>query len=290
MIKIIDAFTFAGELDLLELRLNELDSVVDHFVIVEAAEPHAATGRRQPTYLAEPERWAEVTSKFGSKIVYNVLDKLEPPYTDRISGWKRENLHQSSLWEPSLQLSTSPEDWLLVSSVDEIPSANMVSQLHKEDFRKMFPDEVVYLGLDLFYHNVNNYFDKRPWTYSHMGTIKAYTKIGGTLPARANLDAPQPISRIAVYPAGWHLTSFMDLPRLREKLHTFAHSSDSFVLELLKLNDKELASLILSHKNIFDRSQLVERASDDPRLPKYLLDNPEKFAHFHEKWLREKYS
>ena len=31
---VIDAFLFAGELDILEIRLHELDSVVDHFVIV----------------------------------------------------------------------------------------------------------------------------------------------------------------------------------------------------------------------------------------------------------------
>ena len=42
---IFDAFIFAGELDMLEIRLNELKDVVDHFVIVEACEPHGAVGR-----------------------------------------------------------------------------------------------------------------------------------------------------------------------------------------------------------------------------------------------------
>ncbi|MBO9668238.1 MAG: N-acetylglucosaminyltransferase, partial [Bdellovibrio sp.] len=36
MAKVYDCFSFFNELDLLEIRLNELDSVVDHFVLMEA--------------------------------------------------------------------------------------------------------------------------------------------------------------------------------------------------------------------------------------------------------------
>ena len=34
--KVYDCFTFFNELDLLEIRLNELDNVVDYFVLVES--------------------------------------------------------------------------------------------------------------------------------------------------------------------------------------------------------------------------------------------------------------
>ena len=34
--KVYDCFTFFNELDLLEIRLNELNDVVDYFVLVEA--------------------------------------------------------------------------------------------------------------------------------------------------------------------------------------------------------------------------------------------------------------
>ena len=48
---VIDAISFFSELDLLELRLNELDSVVDRFVIVEATRTHK--GDLKPMYYAE---------------------------------------------------------------------------------------------------------------------------------------------------------------------------------------------------------------------------------------------
>lgn len=39
--KIYDCFTFFNELDLLEIRLEELYNYVDYFVIVEANKTHA---------------------------------------------------------------------------------------------------------------------------------------------------------------------------------------------------------------------------------------------------------
>jgi hypothetical protein len=37
---IIDSFIFNDELDMLELRLGQLDNVVDHFVFVEIGRAH----------------------------------------------------------------------------------------------------------------------------------------------------------------------------------------------------------------------------------------------------------
>ena len=52
--KVIDAFLFSGELDILEIRLNELDSVVDHFVIVESCEPHGAARSETADIFGRP--------------------------------------------------------------------------------------------------------------------------------------------------------------------------------------------------------------------------------------------
>ena len=48
---IIDCFTFYNELDLLELRLEELDEHVDKFVIVEATTTHS--GKDKDLYYAK---------------------------------------------------------------------------------------------------------------------------------------------------------------------------------------------------------------------------------------------
>ena len=48
---IYDCFTFFNEFDLLEIRLNELDSVVDKFVLVEATKTFS--GLDKPLYFNE---------------------------------------------------------------------------------------------------------------------------------------------------------------------------------------------------------------------------------------------
>src|SRR5208282_2237514 len=275
--KVIDAFLFSGELDILEIRLNELDSVVDHFVIEESCEPHGAGGRRQPTYLANPARWAEVIGKFGDKIHYEVLDKLEPVYTDSKSGWQRENFHRSALMQPIRQLAR-PEDVVIVSDVDEIPRASVLKQLIPQ-----LNDRVIYLQLGVYRYNVNT-FDREVWAHSYVTTMKTLEKAGGPQPLRGNLDMPAKVE-LAVNGAGWHFTSFMDVPRLREKLKAFAHSSD--FPHLNQKNDQELLRAILKPENIFNGKLLERLGGNEIDLPKYFLDNRKKFRNLTREPLEE---
>ena len=59
MAMIYDCFTFFNELELLELRLNELADVVDKFVLVEATQTH--TNKPKPLhYLENRARFSDV--------------------------------------------------------------------------------------------------------------------------------------------------------------------------------------------------------------------------------------
>lgn len=67
-IKVMDAVLMSSELDLLEIRMNELDSVVDNFFIIESNTTF--TGLPKDTYFTNNrERFA----KFEKKIVYTLL-------------------------------------------------------------------------------------------------------------------------------------------------------------------------------------------------------------------------
>ena len=64
--KIYDCFTFFTELDLLEIRLNILDSVVDKFVLVEMAYNHMKEPK--PFYYEEnKERYKKFKDKIAVK-------------------------------------------------------------------------------------------------------------------------------------------------------------------------------------------------------------------------------
>src|SRR5208337_3284906 len=146
--KIIDAFMFFDELDLLEVRLNELNPIVDHFVIVESLERF---GSCKPKSAFLQENW-NVVKSFEHKIKYVLLPHLEPTYTDKTSGWQREAFQRNAMLPAVLELSTSSDDIVLISDCDEIPRAEAVcNSLNR------VRGGLHYLSLDLFWYNVNRY-------------------------------------------------------------------------------------------------------------------------------------
>ena len=81
---IYDCFTFFNEFDLLEIRLNELDSVVDKFVLVEATKTFS--GKDKPLYFNENKN---KFNKFLNKIIHVIVDE----YPNLNGDWVIEN-HQ----------------------------------------------------------------------------------------------------------------------------------------------------------------------------------------------------
>ena len=115
-----DCFTFFNELDILEIRLNEMDSVVDRFVLVEARKTFQ--GADKPLYFEENKlRY----SPFLDKIEHIVIDF--PDNNDRYrqaksAAWAREYFQRDQIAR-GLK-SAGANDLILVSDVDEIVKAS----------------------------------------------------------------------------------------------------------------------------------------------------------------------
>jgi len=106
---IYDCFTFFDELDLLELRLQILDPVVDRFVLCEA--PFTFRGKPKPLYFAESQsRFARWNHKITALV-----------YPGPVAGdpWANEWGQRDHL---ALGLrECDPDDLILLSDCDEIP-------------------------------------------------------------------------------------------------------------------------------------------------------------------------
>ena len=115
---IFDCFTFFNELDVLELRLHELDSVVDRFVLVEAT--RTFSGRPKPlVFEANKERFKRFLPRIEHVVVRDLPDESASP-------WAREAAQRDAILRG---LKTAiPEDVILISDVDEIPRASCVRQ------------------------------------------------------------------------------------------------------------------------------------------------------------------
>lgn len=118
---IIDTFTFWKELDILEIRLNELNSVVDKFILVEAA--HTQSMQSKPYYFEENKSRFD---KFLDKIIHiKVDDKIDISQ----NSWAFENFQRQCIARGLNQLSIQSTDYILVSDVDEIPKAECLQRL-----------------------------------------------------------------------------------------------------------------------------------------------------------------
>jgi beta-1,4-mannosyl-glycoprotein beta-1,4-N-acetylglucosaminyltransferase len=146
-INVMDAVLMSSELDLLEIRMNELDSVVDNFFIIESNATF--TGLPKETYFAQNR---ERFSRFEKKIVYrlyvatsigtlvgsNALVSLPGfPLKAGQSAWDVEAATRDSmttLLRSHFRDLPQTKILVLMSDIDEIPSSHTMALLKACDF------------------------------------------------------------------------------------------------------------------------------------------------------------
>ena len=267
--RIIDVFTFNGEYDLLEVRLNTLNSVVDEFIIIEA--PTTFSGKPKPLYYeAQKERY----SQFASKIKYFVIDEsygeeeiaqaYSSPNTQGADHWKHEFLQKESIKKALTHLNDN--DIVFIGDVDEIwfPEA---AEAAKMTFSLM-PDGIVKLKLRVYCYYFNNRSTEEFW-----GPINCrYGAIKNKVLNHVRSD----VSNRNKIEMGWHFTSLRDI--LRRKLEN-SYTEDTYASPQVMNN---LESNIAQNKDFLGRP--FSYTVDESGLPQYLLDNKEKYKNL---WLEK---
>src|SRR5690349_6357108 len=109
--EIIDGFIMYNELDLLEVRLYELEPVVDKFVLVEATHTHQ--GREKPLYFDENKSW------FNKYNVQHIIIPTKFPKNPTAQQvWENEIWQRDHIADG---FTTFRDDIGMVSDIDEIP-------------------------------------------------------------------------------------------------------------------------------------------------------------------------
>jgi beta-1,4-mannosyl-glycoprotein beta-1,4-N-acetylglucosaminyltransferase len=265
---IIDACMFFNELDLLEIRLNELDSIVDKFVIVESLETFGSSAKKSAVLR---DNWS-VVKPFEHKIKYTLLPKLEPAFTDSTSGWYRELFQRNELLTSALTVSSSPDDVLIASDCDEIPRAAVI-----RDSIPLLSQGMQRLKLLAYVYNVN--WTDGEWRWGPtLGTIAQYQAVGGSQNARS---FGYHVTGQEIPDAGWHFSYFGGISGLRTKISSFAHASDDFCKEFLAEDDKTIAADIAAGRNLYHsrKGVFTPALTNDPTLPAHFLNNLERYKH-----------
>lgn len=117
MVRRFDTVMLADELDMLRVRLRELEDVPDlHHIVVEAGLDHQ--GNPKPLHF---EEHAAEFAKWEDRILYVVADISGPS-----TPWGRENLQRDAIHDGLSALGAEPEDIVWLCDVDEIPSRAMI--------------------------------------------------------------------------------------------------------------------------------------------------------------------
>lgn len=297
---IVDVFPFFNELDVLEIRLNELDSVVDRFVILECKETYG--GDLKPLHLQA--NWGRF-AKFADKITHVITDKINPPMAHTLHenvpgvtaasvrdlGRLREKNQREDLLPVLMGLGLTPNDVISFGDCDEIPRAEKVLEFARSGA------QVARLKQRTYYYNVNTMIDygrdvcsrARLCTWQHLGGLGSMY----ALRMYGNKNLPYQIP--AIEEGGWHFSYFGgDLAKLHEKVSAL----NPFLGEYKLFGDGNLVLDVLNRKDLHRRplafSELPDTfasvANDDPALPAYYLGNQEKFKHFTREHFAKKYT
>lgn len=282
----------------LDVRLNFLDKYVDKFVIVESEYNHKGEKRK-------PQFDINKFSKFKDKIIY-ILKKDVPEGIEKIddtddnnkiysksifNSWKRENLQRNNIIEGLVN--ADPNDWILISDLDEIPN------LEKVNFKEI-KKKIVLFKQEMMYYKFNLKLENFIW----IGTKSCKFK---------DLQSPQWLRDVKsndykwwrfdcwfskkkyqnmefVENGGWHF-SYLKTPegiekKLKSYLHHIDYDQNPLGLEKIKEimeNKKTIYNLKVDQKeNRFGNQNKLQKVASN-KLPLYIQNNLDKFANWIEK-------
>ncbi len=199
--KIYDCFKFFNELELLELRLQTLNDLVDYFVLVEANKTH--TGNKKDFIF---EQHKDEFSDHINKIIYIKVEDL-PDYS-RDDIWIAENFQRNCIMRGIRNASNG--DKVIISDVDEIPNPDTIEKY----INSISPVTMIQ---HLFYYYINC-LQKSPWHGSILATV-------------GNFESPQTLRNMArdleynpVSNGGWHYSYMGGAERIKLKVENIAES------------------------------------------------------------------
>jgi len=283
--KIYDCFGFFNELDLLELRLEMMAPIVDHFVITEYTITYK--GDPKPLYYNENK---ERYKKFEGKIIHQVIDDVPMDYVNLSLDMGKDELHTQVI-DRVMKMTHFPKthvpyginsygkecviralgecadgDIIMYSDLDEIPNNVTVQQI-----------------IENFDHR-NIYNLRQKMYYYYMNCEKNEMWNGGWLMDWHNFNkipvSEQKVKRYGefVYNGGWHFGFLGGSEGIRAKMMTCDEPSFN-IPELLKNIEYRVENCQTCGVDIYNRSAKFNFVSVE-EMPQYVQDNYEKYEKY----------
>jgi hypothetical protein len=210
--KVYDCFPFYNELELLKIRLDELNSVVDYFVLVESRE----TQRGNVKNLYFDENKGQFAA-YAHKIIHIIVDERHPEF----GLWERENYQRNCILRG---LNNCHEkDIILISDLDEIPRPYFVERI-KENFKRRKLNTIAF-EMQLYRFQLNRMaYAAEPW----VGTVATTFKELSAHNPQYFRDKRGSFFRFKN--GGWHFTWMGGRDYIRTKMRSVVEGTDDTTL------------------------------------------------------------
>jgi beta-1,4-mannosyl-glycoprotein beta-1,4-N-acetylglucosaminyltransferase len=274
--RIYDLTTVNTELDLLNLRMGEMSSEVDYFVVVESAMTFSNTAKT----LYVREDWDSFAA-YHDKIILHTINETGVPFPD---AWSRESFARNAMFHQVFPMldelqAPNPGDVILVSDVDEIVRPSVLRALRNCAFPKRLR-----LHTKIYYYSFQWLSQGRghgEWDHPDATYFDGYADSPGkngttcTVDPQALRDGP---ADDEVWNAGWHC-SFC-LPRLADmvaKITSFSHT------EMNRAEFREPAQIVRRVRmglDIFARGgSNCHRVEENRDVPEVVARERERFGY-----------
>ncbi|MEN9913146.1 MAG: hypothetical protein RLY66_554 [Candidatus Parcubacteria bacterium] len=282
--EVYDIFTFFNELDLLEMRLNILDPFVDHFVIVEATETFS--GKPKPLYFADNK---DRFKKWEHKIIHHVIrdtpvDKKE--LQDRLEYLKRKNLSTSI--DAQIINDVLNHNTLGKGNIDWTKELYQKESL-KKALANIKDNDICYISdADEIWnphakmdYSKDHLFRLRQYMYAYFLNNRSSENWIGPLVAKYknikneylnDLRSEKKTSYTYVRNGGWHFTNMGGADQIRKKIESYGHQE--YNNDTIK---SRIEDMIRGNKDFIGRK--FKFWVDESDLPKFILENRQKYAH-----------
>ena len=262
--KVYDCFPFFNELDILEIRLQELWDVVDVFVLAESNQSHSGKPKE---YIFENNK--DRFAKYMSKIRRVAVDDMP----DTPDSWVRERYQRWSLIKALTDV--AQDDIIITSDLDEVPRADAISAI-KEDENNW--DRYI-LTIPMFQYKINymkiydinkqpNIMVTRARCYTNPQQEREYT-----FPW-----VSKPENLVLVDHGGWHFTYFGDNNNAINKIQNFAHTETDTPEMIAKHNIDFFIENKCGHHGP-SNPERFEYVVVDEYFPDCITQNIEKYQH-----------
>jgi beta-1,4-mannosyl-glycoprotein beta-1,4-N-acetylglucosaminyltransferase len=262
--KIYSGFTFFNELELLELRLREMSSYVDYFIVVESN----YTFRNKPKQYVLEQHWDQF-AQWHDQIIYVKLDDSTWPMSS--NPWDNETFQRNAIFAGAL--GANPEDIVLIGDVDEIVRREAI------DYVRNHPSKFYSFAMPLFNFRYNymliNHAEHMNWVMGCTREMLDQVRPNDLRAARFACQGHPDFVNIGH--AGWHFTWLGDDEAALLKLASFSHSEADVpeVREQVSIEESIRTGMTLDRRGTPERYSPVKM---DWYMPKTITENMDKYA------------